>query len=210
MRIAIIGAGNVGRTLGRRWQASGHEVVFGVRKPDDAKYADLRREGLVVEAVKVAAQNAQVVVIATPWPATESAINECGELSRKVVIDCTNPLKPGLAGLTHAVDISGGEQVKVWTRGASVAKAFNTVGFNIMENPELEGRRAVMFICGDDDARPVVRELSEVLGFETIDAGPLERARLLEPFALLWITGAYQLGLGRGFAFSLIRSSGRG
>jgi predicted dinucleotide-binding enzyme len=90
--------------------------------------------------------------------------------------------------------------------GAHVVKAFNTIGFNIMADPQLETRRAVHFICGDDDgSKAVARELSDALGFETVDAGPLASARLLENFALLWIAAAYRMGIGREFAFSLIR-----
>jgi predicted dinucleotide-binding enzyme len=206
MRIGVIGAGNVGKALGVRWRKMGHEVVFGVRNPDDSKYDFLRDLGVGMVAIDAAAGNSEIVVMATPWAATENAIRACGELAGKIVVDCTNPLKPNLAGLTHSTDDSGGEQVARWAKGAKVVKAFNTVGFNIMEMPEMEGRRAVMFICGDDEGKLKVKELSDSLGFETIDAGPLESARLLEPFALLWITGAYRLGLGRGFAFSLIRS----
>jgi predicted dinucleotide-binding enzyme len=206
MNIAIIGAGKVGKSLGGRWKETGHEVVYGVREPADQKYDALRGGDARVEAVRTAAEGAGVVVLAVPWSAAEDAVRACGDLSGKVVVDCTNPLEPGLAGLTHAGDDSGGEHVARWAEGARVVKAFNTVGFEIMQNPELEGRRAVMFICGDEEGKRSVRELSDALGFETVDAGALERARLLEPFALLWIAGAYQLGLGRGYAFSLIRS----
>lgn len=205
MRIAMIGAGGVGSTLGRRWAGAGHDVTFGVRAPDDPKYKALRDAGLRLAGVSEAAGEADVVVLATPWPATRDAIGQCGDLSGKVIVDCTNPLKAGLAGLTHTGDDSGAEQVARWAEGASVVKAFNTVGYNIMADPELEGRRAVMFICGDEEGKRAVHELSDNLGFETIDAGHLEAARLLEPFALLWISAAYNMGLGREFAFSLIR-----
>lgn len=74
-----------------------------------------------------------------------------------------------------------------------------------MEDPHLEGRRAVMFIAGDEEGKAVVRRLSDDLGFETVDAGPLASARLLEPLAMLWITCAYVQGMGRGIALSMIR-----
>ena len=63
-----------------------------------------------------------------------------------------------------------------------------------------------MFYCGDDvAAKQSVHPLVEQLGFEAIDAGPLSRARLLEPFALLWISLAYAQGQGREIAFKLLR-----
>ncbi len=207
MHIAIIGAGNVGRALGHGWSMVGHTVTFGVRQPQAQKHDELRQTpGVGVEAVGTAAQGAEVVVLATPWEATEQAIKAAGSMAGKIVVDCTNPLKPGLAGLTHGHEDSGGEQVARWAPGARVVKAFNTVGSNIMQAPELEGRKAVMFICGDDDeARTRVVELSDALGFDTVDAGSLASARMLEPLALLWISAAYKFGFGRDFAFSIVR-----
>jgi predicted dinucleotide-binding enzyme len=90
--------------------------------------------------------------------------------------------------------------------GAKVVKAFNTVGFNIMANPAFGADRPVMFYCGDDAAaKQTVRPLVEQLGFEAVDAGPLSQARVLEPFALLWISLAYAQGQGRDIAFKLLR-----
>ena len=111
-----------------------------------------------------------------------------------------------LSGLTVGPGDSAGEQVQRWAKGARVVKAFNTVGFNIMANPNLEGRRAVMYLAGDDpEACKRVIELAEEIGFEALEAGNLQGARLLEPFALLWIASAYKFGFGRDFAFSVIR-----
>jgi 8-hydroxy-5-deazaflavin:NADPH oxidoreductase len=209
MKIAIIGAGSVGRALGRAWLAAGHDVTFGVRDPKDPKHRELGE--VVGKAVHVAdvrspAAGAEVIVLATPWPATRSAIESAGDLAGKLVIDCTNPLAPDLSGLTVGHNSSGGEQVAAWAPGASVFKAFNSTGFNIMASPVVDGRRAVMFFCGDDDSRrAVVEQLVTDVGFEAINAGDLTAARLLEPFALLWISLAYRRGLGRNFAFALVR-----
>jgi predicted dinucleotide-binding enzyme len=64
----------------------------------------------------------------------------------------------------------------------------------------------VLFFCGDDaGAKGNVKQLADELGFEAVDAGPLTQARLLEPFALLWISLAFKAGLGREFAFKLLR-----
>jgi predicted dinucleotide-binding enzyme len=209
MNIVIIGAGNVGRALGKGWRKAGHAVSFGVRSPDDDKYRDLGKDlDVSVRTVGEATGDGDVVVLATPWLAAQGALAAAGNLSGKVLVDCTNPLEPGLSGLTHGHKDSGGEQVARWAPDAKVIKAFNTTGFNIMEDPNLEGRRAVMFVCGDDPtAKSIVMELSDALGFETVDAGDLQSARLLEPLALLWISAAYRFGLGRDFAFGLLRRS---
>ena len=93
MRLGIIGAGNVGSTLGRAWLKAGEDVVFGVPNRADPKYRTLPQERLRTPAE--AARNAEVVVLATPWPATETAVKSLGDLAGKILIDCTNPLGMG-------------------------------------------------------------------------------------------------------------------
>jgi 8-hydroxy-5-deazaflavin:NADPH oxidoreductase len=117
----------------------------------------------------------------------------------KVVVDCTNPLKPAFTGLALGYTASGAEQVAEWATGAKVFKGFNQTGFNIMADPAFDGERAVMFVCGDDDT------LAADIGFQAIDAGSLVIARLLEPYGMLWIHLALARGLGRDFAFVLHR-----
>ncbi|HAX79938.1 MAG TPA: F420-dependent NADP oxidoreductase, partial [Cyanobacteria bacterium UBA11372] len=110
------------------------------------------------------------------------------------------------SGLTIGFTTSGGEQVAEWAKGAKVYKVFNQTGFGIMADPVLEGHKAVMFVCGDDEeSKPTVIKLTEEVGFETIDAGKLSTARLLEPYGMLWIKLALAHGLGRDFAFALVR-----
>lgn len=206
MRIAVIGAGNVGRALGGGWLKHGHEVWFGVPNPADAKYRDLPAARLATPAQ--AAAKAEAIVLATPWPATEAAIRGLNDLSGKIVIDCTNPLGMGPDGLGLVLGhtVSGGELVAQWAAGAAVFKAFNTTGADNMA--DLSGYRAapVMFVAGDDAAKkPQVMELARDIGFEAVDAGPLRMARLLEPFAMLWIDQALKRGAGRDFAFAVLR-----
>ena len=205
MKIAIIGAGNVGSALGQAWQQAGEDVVFGVPNPADAKYRTLPRErvGAPAEAVR----NADIVVLATPWPATEEAVKGLGDLSGKVVIDCTNPLRMGRDGLelTLGHDTSGGEQVAAWAKGAAVFKTLNQTGAENMTQASLYPIRPVMFVAGDDDAKkPAVLSLIAKLGFEAVDAGPLRNARLLEAYGMLWIDQALNRGRGRSFAFALV------
>src|SRR5690242_7563464 len=101
MKIGIIGAGNVGSTLGKAWAKKGHDIFFGVRHPKDAKTRQLLQSiGPKAQAVTVAeaAAFAPIVVLATPWHGTQAAIQAAGDLRGKVVIDCTNPLKADLSG----------------------------------------------------------------------------------------------------------------
>lgn len=209
MKIGIIGSGNVGGALGSRWAKVGHEVIFGTRDPQGtdmqqlaAKTSGKTRAGTLADA----AREGDVLLLATPWSVTQQVIAGLGDLSGKILIDATNPLLPDLSGLALGTSTSAGEQVAGWARGAMVVKAFNAVGANVMENSTFDGHRPVMFYCGDDaGAKQVVRKLIDELVFEAVDAGPLRQARLLEPFALLWISMALKQGMGRDFAFELLR-----
>jgi hypothetical protein len=203
MRIAIIGAGNVGRALGAAWGV-GHHVSYGLRAPGDPKYADLGPSALTNEA---ATAGSDVVVLCTPWSATEHAIKDCGDLAGKVLIDCTNPLTNDFAALEVGHTTSGAEQIAGWAGGARVCKAMNQIGAAMMAHPQLP-HRPVMLICGDDsDAKTASGELVTELGFEVVDLGDLTMARLLEPYGLIWIQLALRRGLGTDFAFALSRKS---
>ncbi len=207
MHIGIIGSGNVGGTLGTRWAQAGHQVVFGSRNPGSDEMRELvARAGARAASSQEAVAASELLLLATPWPATQAVLEGLGDLTGKVLIDATNPLLPNLSGLEIGTTTSAAEQVAGWARGAQVVKAFNTVGFNIMANPAFGADRPVMFYCGDDKAaKQTVKPLVEQLGFEAVDAGPLSQARLLEPFALLWISLALMYGQGREIAFKLLR-----
>lgn len=211
MKIAVIGAGNVGGALGKLWAAKGHEVVFGVRGPQDAKLRQLMEStGGKAHASNIAeaASFGQVVVLATPWPAAHEAILSAGNLSGKIVIDCTNPLASDLSGLVLGTDNSAGEEVARWAKDAYVVKAFNTIGAGRFADPWFGSQNATMFICGDDkDAKSTVSKLASDLGFDVVDAGALTASRLLEPLAMLWIHLAFHQGFGpAGHAFKLLRA----
>jgi predicted dinucleotide-binding enzyme len=104
MPIAIIGAGAVGATLGQAWLDHGQDVIWGLRNPADPKYASLAKER--VKAPAEAAKEAEIVVIATPWSATQAAVKSLGSLAGKIVIDCTNPLGMGPDGLQYSSSAS--------------------------------------------------------------------------------------------------------
>ncbi|HEX6895020.1 MAG TPA: NADPH-dependent F420 reductase [Bryobacteraceae bacterium] len=208
MTIGIIGSGSVGGSLGTHWTKKGHQVVFGSRDPGASDITELlARAGKKASAATVAeAARQDVLLLATPWPATQEILSGLGDLSGKILIDATNPLLPDLSGVAVGTTTSGGEQVASWAAGAKVVKAFNTVGNNIMADSSFEAGKPVLFYCGDDaSAKKTVRQLAEDIGFDAQDAGPLKQARLLEPFALLWISLAFQQRWGREFAFKVMR-----
>ena len=202
MKIAVIGAGSVGSTLGKAWQGRGHSISYGMRAPDDRKYASL---GAPVVTNDQAVSGADAVALCTPWQGTRQAVQSCGDLSGKVLIDCTNPLTPDFSALEVGHTTSGAEQVAGWAPGARICKAMNQIGAPMMDSPQLPGT-PVMFVCGDDEpAKDVTAELVRELGFEAVDAGELAVARLLEPFALVWIHLALRRGFGTNWGFGLLR-----
>ncbi len=212
MKLAIIGAGNVGGTLGTAWaQKAGHEIFFGVRDPkSDKTQALLRMLGGKARAGTAAEAKAfgEIIVLTTPWPAAEAAIRSMGDLSGRIILDATNPLAMGPDGLGLEIghSISAGEKLQGWAKGAAVFKTLNTTGFANMANPVFHGVKSVMFVAGDDAAnKPKVIDLVASLGFDVIDAGPLRNARLLEAHAMLWIELALKRGLGRDWAFAVVR-----
>lgn len=209
MDIGIIGTGNVGGALARRWAFLGHNVVFGSRDPESDRVKELaRRVGAGVSATSIAAAAgaSEIVVIAVPWPAAKDAVAACGDLSGKILVDCVNPHKADFSGLEIGGDTSAAEQIAGWAAGARVVKAFNATGAGNMREPTYGRTTADMPICGDDeDAKAVVRGLAQEIGFDVVDAGALTSARLLEPLAMLWIHLAYNLEQGVDIAFKLLR-----
>jgi predicted dinucleotide-binding enzyme len=201
MRIAVIGAGRVGSTLGTRWSSAGHDVLYGVRTPEDPKY-----EGLEVETVGDAIEGADVVLLAVPWRAAREAIAEIGDVGTRIIIDATNPLTPDNREHDRHPELSGAELIAGWLEGGRVVKAFNNTGSANMANPDYPDGTPVMFIAGDDkEAKRVVLGLAAELGFDAVDAGTLAAARDLEHLATIWIRLAYGLGHGPDIAFSLLR-----
>jgi predicted dinucleotide-binding enzyme len=208
MRIAIIGTGNVGGAIARGLKDKGHAVSFGARNPNEAEVQALATETSADVALPaVAAAGADLVILALPWGVAESAVKALGDLSGKVVVDCMNPLGRTTAGmgLTVGHTTSGGEIVAGWLPGAQVVKTLNQVGAEIMAKNDDLPHRPVMFLAGDSqDAKAQVTRLLTDLGFEPLDAGDITKARLLEPFAMVWINQALFRGKGRNWAFAAV------
>jgi 8-hydroxy-5-deazaflavin:NADPH oxidoreductase len=200
MKIAVLGSGNVGAALGEALARAGHQLVFGVRGGSQEKPPV---PGSTRNDVQGAVQASDVVVLAVPWGAVPDVLGQVKDWSRKVLVDCTNPLGTGLE-LVLGLNTSGGEQVASLAKGARVVKAFNTTGFGNMKDPKYAGRRITMLYATDDAAAaPIAEQLIRDVGFEPEFAGPLRQARYLEPFATLWISMTSRLG--RDFAFTLVR-----
>jgi 8-hydroxy-5-deazaflavin:NADPH oxidoreductase len=211
MNIAVIGTGNVGSRLAKLFVLANHPVILGSRDPHRAKeIAATIGENAAGMTYAEAASAADVLVIATPWAnnATLEAIQKLGDLSGKIVIDCTNPLAPDYVSNLLGHTTSSAEEIAKLIPRAHVVKAFNTIFADIMEpgKQTFEGHRGTGFYCGDDlGAKEVVAKLIQDAGFEPIDIGILKNARYLEPMAQLNIQIAYVLGGGTDVAFRYMR-----
>ena len=192
MKIAFIGYGNVGAPLADHLQRLGHEVTLATNDSgsDAVKKALARNAHLRVAATEEAVSAAEVVFLATPFQAIEEVLNAVAdELSGKVLVDCTNPVGPGLSHALKSVE-SGSERVQRLVPAARVVKAFSIYGFENLENsayPAYDVKPAMMYCGQDEAAKKIVGELIAQLGFEPLDVGGLEQALHLEHMTLLWV-----------------------
>lgn len=195
MKISIIGAGNVGSVLARRFAANGHEVTTADSATGPSRLA-----------ADIAA--ADVTVLAVPFDAVARLDPQVKTtLSGKIVIDATNPLAADFMSLTMGHTTSGGEQNAATLPGARVVKAFNTAMANTMETGRIGGSPLLLPVAADDDeARKTVLQLAAELGFDAVDAGPLSNARYTEPAVELLIQLAFGQGLGPGIGYVLARA----
>ena len=207
MNIGIIGAGNVGGKLGKVWAANGHTIIYGVRNPLAPNVQTILEETdhkASAAKIKEAAERSEVVVLATPWEAIGEVVFQIVDLKGKILIDCVNPIKQN-PDWPLAQGRSASEEIALRLPGFKVVKAFNTIGAGNLNNVTFESRQADAFICGDDiQSKQVVAQLAKEIGFNTIDAGGLQSAEMLESLAKLWITLAYRQGIGPNFAFKLL------
>ena len=190
MRIGIIGKGRVGSALNSGWSGSDHEVQIAGRETSPG-FAEVARW-------------AEVIVLAIPYAAVEDVVSQVAPASGKIVIDCTNPISMGPNGMDLAIEhtSSGAEELQAALPEARVVKTLNQVGAELMADTSGFAHPPVQFIAGDDDhAKQQVAALLSDLGFEPLDSGDLSKARLLEPFALVWINQAIGRKKGRDWAF---------
>jgi hypothetical protein len=198
MRIAVIGAGNVGSGFARAAVAAGHDVVIAAAHPDKAHTVAAEVGAQGADSNSAAAEGAQVVVLAVPGTDAPAIAAEIAPVLRgAVVVDATNPLNASFDGL--AVDgISGAAAVQEAAGGAPVVKAFNTVFAGRYASPSEQGSPLKVLVAGDDAAaRGTVSELASSLGFAPVEVPSLRFARSLEEIAFLNIA----LNAGNGWVW---------
>ena len=208
MKIGIIGAGDVGATLGKSWARKGHQIMFGVRNTQSPKVSNLLKSSnanLKVGSVSEAASFSDVIILAIPWSAVNQIIGIAGDLAGKLLVDTTNPFTSDLKGMVIEPSTSAAEEIAKLAPKSKVVKAFNTIGIKVLNNMIFGTNKADVFICGSDlKSRTTVKKLATDLGFEVVDVGPLSNARLLEQLSLLWIELAFRQEMGPNIAFKLL------
>jgi 8-hydroxy-5-deazaflavin:NADPH oxidoreductase len=203
VRIGIIGAGSLGRALGAGLAGRGHEIMFGGRATARDAAARL---GCAAGSNAEAAAFGDVVILAVPFAAIDSALADAGPLEGRVLWSCVNALKGDLSGLAIGFDTSAGEEVARRARGARVVAALPPFAEAIASgNLIYDGDLApTVFLCGDDPAaKRIVEGLAAGLGAQPVDAGPLSASRLVEPAMMLLVSIAYA-GVPRDLGLRLL------
>lgn len=210
MNIAFIGIGKVGSPLAGTLAALGHSVTIVARDPnsDSVKTALEKYPNLKVASPQEAISSAEVIFLATPFPAIKTALAEAGDLSGKILVDCTNPVGPNLShGLNN--EQSGSEFVQNLVPNAKVVKAFTIYGFENFENNRYPGYgdlKPAMLIAGNDaNAKQVISNLCLEMGWEPVDTGNIAMSLHLEHMTLLWIKMARVQGLGSDFVWARLQ-----
>lgn len=207
MKIAIIGAGNVGTGLAKHLVPMGHEVMFSFGKDMGKLQATARAWGAQAGSVAEAVQFADVVVLATPYAALAEALGQAGAPTQaKVLWDCTNALRPDMSGLMVGTTWSAAEEVQKLAPWARVVKGIPPFA-EVLHSGELrlKGGSIGVFACSDDaPAKATVSALLQGIGVAVTDAGPLVNARYVEPAAFLLVQLAYVQGHGSRIGLALI------
>ena len=198
MKIGVLGYASVGKNLEVLFKNAGYTTIIGVRSPE--KY-----EQDNVTDIVAAAKDADTVVLAIPYRVCSEVLPDLKmALSKKIVIDATNPLNEDYSPILFDKEDSAGETLQRILGESMMVKAFNTIFADNMTREKLDrdGRKLTTFIAGDNDpANEKVLQLAEKIGFSPIDTGPLKNSRYLESMAYLTIQVAVAQGKCLGVAF---------
>ena len=189
MRIAVIGTGHIGSTLGSRFTAAGHEVVYGSRSPGVAG-----PDGLPVRSVADAADGVEAVVLAVPGGAVGEVVDDLGTaLDDAVVVDATNSI--------GQQPINASQTIGTAAPKARYVRAFNTLGWENFAEPLAE---ADLFFAADPDARDIAEQLITAVGLRPVFVGDRSAADVVDGLLPLWSALVTQRGGNRKLAFRLV------
>ena len=207
MKVTIIGAGNMGRGIGTRAIAGGHEVEILDRDPAEARALADELGGSASVLDPSGAFGGEIVVFAVYYPGITGAVQQYAHLlGGKIVVDITNPLDTETWDrlATPPGSSSAEEVAKLVPQGTPVVKAFNTTLAPTLLAGEVDGQQLDVLIAADDDgAKQKVSELVADGGLRPIDVGPLRRAQQLEHLGFLHISIQQPLGLAFESTFKL-------
>ena len=196
MKIAVMGAGNIGRTLGSKWAAAGHEVRFGVRNPADAKFDAVRAIGQIT-AMPQALEGADAVLLSLPGGAVRDfAVEHGARLDGKVVIDATNNV--GAAEMNNLGALRAGAPA------ARLVRAFSNLGWENFAQPTIGGITIDLFYCSTVEARPVADQLVRDVGLRPIWLGDLDAAPTVDGLTRVWFALVFGQKRGRRLALKLV------
>lgn len=194
--IAIIGTGDVGGAIGKEFASQGHTIIYGSRSPMGLKALDLANAtdgDASTDTPRIAAEKADVVVLAVPGMVVVNVAEGLGNLNGKIVIDVTNPLvmdKP--MHFTYGVESSNGELVQSALPGAHVVKALNTVTWQMMlAADDTKEPPSVPLSGNNDEAKAKVASLVENMGLPAIDIGGIETSRWTELSAVIFLNNRF-------------------
>lgn len=173
--VCIFGTGDFGRSLGLRLLQSGYNVVYGSRDPTNSK---LLPKGSKVMAHADAAHEAQVIFVAVQREHYGFLSSLASDLDGKVLVDISNNLRSGMYTESNA------EYMSTLVAAATVVKAFNTISAWALQSGGLDANRQVL-VCGDRaDAKQLVVDIAQALGFTALDKGSLKAAAEIEDIPL--------------------------
>jgi len=214
MKIGILGSGLMGSKLGTLFARASHDVVFSYAR-SERKLQRLAREAEGTARAGTpgeAARDADALLLAVHWSRVDDVLKQAGDLSGKVIVSCTLPMNADDTALVVAHTSSGAEALAKKARTAHVVSAFGTVPSEVLFGVFAARRRAKrpsLVYCGDHEgAKEVAAKLIRDVGFEPLDAGPLQTARYMEPFALLVARLAYEGDGGPEVAYRFERFGG--
>ena len=191
MDIGIVGTGFIGGILGRAMAGAGHEVTFGSRHPgaEDVTKGSGARVGTVPEALAAA----DAVVLAIPGAAVADLVTAHGDLlAGRLLVDATNRMGGPVANCR--AELPG---------TVRYARAFNTLGGEVMADPVFGGQPADMFFSAPEADRATVEAIVGAVGLRPVYVGA-DQEELLDGLFRLWVTLAMVQGRGRRLAFRLL------
>jgi 8-hydroxy-5-deazaflavin:NADPH oxidoreductase len=190
MRIAVIGKGNIGGTLGSKWIAAGHDVVYGTRDGSGQGPG-----GAPVRSIGDAVTDADVVVLAVPGQVVPDVVNEQGAaLAGKIVVDAVNRM--------GAPELDSRALIEAAAPSARYVRAFNSLGWENFADP-LPG--SALFFAADPEARATAEELIGDVGLEPAFVGDATAAATVDGLLPLWFALVKQNGGNRKVALHIVR-----